>query len=303
MRAPPIPEGNEVSGAIAATMPPVDETGSAETEGQVCEHFQRAAEILGRRWNPQVIRVLLYGPARFGELRERVPGISDNLLSERLKQLEAEGIVAQDRPRRPARPDRVLADRGRGRASARRSTRSASGPSVRRRRGARLTPLSRARRPAGARAPGRSAARTRTARTGRGRPCVWSSQRRSRCGPSSTRARTSSTPRPCPRWSCEHVDVGEVRDPAVAHDAREPDLPSLVVQADRARGRAHLPLDRLARTVRPPVRLGRQEGPDRVEVQARRIVVELVAVGELALHGSERRSRPASSSRSVTSAA
>ena len=74
-------------------MPPVDDSGAAETEGQVCEHFQRAAEIIGRRWNPQVIRVLLYGAARFGELRERVPGISDNLLSERLKQLEAEGIV------------------------------------------------------------------------------------------------------------------------------------------------------------------------------------------------------------------
>jgi len=76
-------------------MPPVDGAGAVETEGRVCEHFQRAAEILGRRWNPQVIRVLLYGPARFGELRERVPGISDNLLSERLKQLEAEGIVVR----------------------------------------------------------------------------------------------------------------------------------------------------------------------------------------------------------------
>ena len=73
----------------------MDESGATETEGQVCEHFQRAAEMLGRRWNPQVIRVLLYGTARFGELRERIPGISDNLLSERLKQLEAEGIVVR----------------------------------------------------------------------------------------------------------------------------------------------------------------------------------------------------------------
>ena len=95
MRVPPIPVGSEVSGAEAATIRLVDETGATETEGQVCEHFQRAAEMLGRRWNPQVIRVLLYGPARFGELRERVPGISDNLLSERLKQLEAEGIVVR----------------------------------------------------------------------------------------------------------------------------------------------------------------------------------------------------------------
>ena len=76
-------------------MPVVKATGKVEPEGSVCEHFQHAAEILGRRWNPQVIRVLLFGPARFGEIRERVPGISDNLLSERLKQLEAEGIVTR----------------------------------------------------------------------------------------------------------------------------------------------------------------------------------------------------------------
>jgi DNA-binding HxlR family transcriptional regulator len=74
-------------------MPPVSETVAPEEKGQVCEHFQRAAEIVARRWNPQVIRVLLDGPRRFGELRERIPGISDNLLSERLKQLETEGIV------------------------------------------------------------------------------------------------------------------------------------------------------------------------------------------------------------------
>jgi len=73
----------------------VEPVGKGEERGTVCEHFQRAADILGRRWNPQVIRVLLFGPARFGEIRERVPGISDNLLSERLKQLEAEGIVTR----------------------------------------------------------------------------------------------------------------------------------------------------------------------------------------------------------------
>lgn len=67
--------------------------GKGEPEGRICTHFQQAAEIIGRRWTPQVIRVLLAGPRRFGELRDRVPGISDNLLSERLKRLEAEGIV------------------------------------------------------------------------------------------------------------------------------------------------------------------------------------------------------------------
>ena len=74
-------------------MPSVGETVAPEAKGQVCRHFQRAAEIVARRWNPQVISVLLFGPRRFGEIRERIPGISDTLLSERLKQLETEGIV------------------------------------------------------------------------------------------------------------------------------------------------------------------------------------------------------------------
>lgn len=73
----------------------VDVREGEEPAGRVCEHFQRAADIVGRRWNPQVIRVLLAGPRRFGELRDRVPRISDNLLSERLKQLEGEGIVVR----------------------------------------------------------------------------------------------------------------------------------------------------------------------------------------------------------------
>ena len=96
-------------------MQSMDDAGAPETEGQVCEHFQRAAEILGRRWNPQVIRVLLYGPARFGELRERVPGISDNLLSERLKRLEAEGIVLRTvRGGRPVLIEYSLTESGAG---------------------------------------------------------------------------------------------------------------------------------------------------------------------------------------------
>ena len=88
---------------------------SVEGKGEVCAHFQRAAEILGRRWSPQVLRVLLEGPRRFGELRQRVPGISDTLLSERLKQLEAEGIVRRTvRDARPVRIEYALTEAGRG---------------------------------------------------------------------------------------------------------------------------------------------------------------------------------------------
>ena len=64
-----------------------------EGESPVCEHFQRAAEMVARRWTPQIVRVLLQGPARYRDLRAAIPAISDHLLSERLKELEAAGLV------------------------------------------------------------------------------------------------------------------------------------------------------------------------------------------------------------------
>lgn len=58
-----------------------------------CPRFHRAIEIIGRRWSGTIIRALLAGGTRFGEIRGTIPGLSDRLLSERLKELEAEGIV------------------------------------------------------------------------------------------------------------------------------------------------------------------------------------------------------------------
>lgn len=84
-----------------------------EGEGPVCEHFQRAAEILGRRWNPQVVRVLLAGPARYRDLKAAIPSISDHLLSARLKELEAERIVSRRvDPGGPVRVEYALTDAG-----------------------------------------------------------------------------------------------------------------------------------------------------------------------------------------------
>lgn len=83
-------------------------------EAPICQHFQRAAELLGKRWNTQIIRVLLSGVSRFTDLREAVPSISDTLLSDRLKELEAEGIVTRDvTPSTPVRIDYRLTQQGR----------------------------------------------------------------------------------------------------------------------------------------------------------------------------------------------
>ena len=58
-----------------------------------CSLYHRAIELVGKRWTGAMLLVLLDGPAHFSEIRELVPDISDRLLSERLKELEAEGIV------------------------------------------------------------------------------------------------------------------------------------------------------------------------------------------------------------------
>jgi DNA-binding HxlR family transcriptional regulator len=85
-----------------------------EESTPVCRHFQQAAELLGKRWTPQLVQTLLAGGARFSDLRAAIPPISDHLLSERLKELEAAGIVTRTvTPHTPVRIEYGLTDRGR----------------------------------------------------------------------------------------------------------------------------------------------------------------------------------------------
>src|SRR5256885_15757178 len=58
-----------------------------------CSLYHRAIELVGKRWSGAILLVLMDGPLNFTGIRELVPDISDRLLSERLKELEAEGIV------------------------------------------------------------------------------------------------------------------------------------------------------------------------------------------------------------------
>jgi DNA-binding HxlR family transcriptional regulator len=63
----------------------------------VCARFHRAIELIGRRWTGAILFALTDGGAlRFSELKERVPDLSDRLLSERLKELEDHGIVSRE---------------------------------------------------------------------------------------------------------------------------------------------------------------------------------------------------------------
>ena len=60
-----------------------------------CSGFHRAIELVGRRWAGVIIYLLSDGPSRFAGLQSRLPDITPRMLSERLRQFEAEGIVAR----------------------------------------------------------------------------------------------------------------------------------------------------------------------------------------------------------------
>ena len=81
---------------------------------QLCVKFHKAVELIGGRWTGALIQLLLNGRMRFAELRAAVPEISDRMLSERLRELEAEGIVLRIVvPETPVRVEYELTKKGR----------------------------------------------------------------------------------------------------------------------------------------------------------------------------------------------
>ena len=60
-----------------------------------CRSFQDIVEVVGRRWTSAILLAGRRGARRFGEYRQSVPGISDRLLAQRLKELEAEGLISR----------------------------------------------------------------------------------------------------------------------------------------------------------------------------------------------------------------
>jgi DNA-binding HxlR family transcriptional regulator len=66
-----------------------------DTERAVCESFQSAAQLVARRWVPQIVWVLMGRPRRYSALRTAIPEISDTVLSDRLRELEAAGILTR----------------------------------------------------------------------------------------------------------------------------------------------------------------------------------------------------------------
>jgi DNA-binding HxlR family transcriptional regulator len=78
-----------------------------------CTAYHEAVELVGKRWTGAILFVLMDGPTRFSEFKQLVPDLSDRLLSERMKELEAKGIVERHViDDTPVRVEYVLTEKG-----------------------------------------------------------------------------------------------------------------------------------------------------------------------------------------------
>ena len=79
----------------------------------VCPRFHHAVELIGKKWTGAILRALQMDRYRFTDISAMVPGLSDRLLSERLKELEHEGIVMRIvTPETPVRIEYRLTNKG-----------------------------------------------------------------------------------------------------------------------------------------------------------------------------------------------
>src|SRR6476659_9711733 len=106
--------------APSPTMSPVSETTVPYAPpDQPASPLEAALDRVGDRWSLLLVDALLAGGRRFGELRDELPGLAPNILTERLRRLEREGIViATPYSTRPPRMEYSLTGDGRDLASA-----------------------------------------------------------------------------------------------------------------------------------------------------------------------------------------
>jgi len=89
------------------------ETASAQ-EYRMCPRYEHAIQLLGKRWTGLLLDTLMTGPKRFCELTSAVEGLSDRVLSDRLRELEAENIIERVvYPHIPVRVEYQLTEKGR----------------------------------------------------------------------------------------------------------------------------------------------------------------------------------------------
>jgi DNA-binding HxlR family transcriptional regulator len=81
---------------------------------KMCPKYESAAELICKKWTGLIIRVLMGGPKRFKDIKEQIPDMSDKMLTDRMKELEASGIVVRKvYPEMPVRIEYELTEKGR----------------------------------------------------------------------------------------------------------------------------------------------------------------------------------------------
>jgi DNA-binding HxlR family transcriptional regulator len=89
----PSPQFSRSRPVATATLEPPSEAACA-AEAKCCPRLHEAVELVGKRWTGAILAVMLQaGSMRFSEIAQAVPALSDRLLSERMKELEARGMV------------------------------------------------------------------------------------------------------------------------------------------------------------------------------------------------------------------
>ncbi|NKY85736.1 winged helix-turn-helix transcriptional regulator [Nocardia veterana] len=89
-----------------------------DTDHEVCG-MSVAIEVVGGKWKLHLMWVLGAGPQRFGRIRALLPGVSEKVLTENLRQLEAHGVVRREVfPEVPPRVEYSLTSDGRALADA-----------------------------------------------------------------------------------------------------------------------------------------------------------------------------------------
>ncbi len=84
---------------------------------QICPRFEKAIEILSKRWTALIVYQLLSGPQRFVEIENSISNLSGKVLTDRLRELEAEEIVRRDvYPDIPVRIEYSLTEKGKAMA-------------------------------------------------------------------------------------------------------------------------------------------------------------------------------------------
>jgi DNA-binding HxlR family transcriptional regulator len=73
----------------------VEAAGVTHDPAVVCAIYHQAIELIGKRWTGAIVSVLFRGPVRFHALVSAVPGMSERLCADRLRELEIAGLVSR----------------------------------------------------------------------------------------------------------------------------------------------------------------------------------------------------------------